>query len=340
MRPTRRGWASVGIVGLSIAMAWLFGARALNAVAAPAVVGLLVGAGQLWLADDPRVERTPPEPGFPGERRAVSLAVEGGTTVVSVRDRTGDGVSNRAGASLLAPPATVEYELEYERRGAHEIGLAEVQLLDVFGLLSTTVAVGDADEAVVYPRLYTLQDDGTLAGLLTRARTPERQEFEDLREYVPGDPLRDVHWKSSAKRDDLIVKEFAGREPEGAITVAGSASAGDVDLMASTVASTAVAILDAGLAVEVAVPDNRIRAGKEYAGRNDLLSVLARTGDGKVDHGIWANADVTVMAAAGEATVTVGDRRTQFDVWQADEGGLAAAVAASRDDATREVTAR
>jgi uncharacterized protein (DUF58 family) len=71
--------------------------------------------------------------------------------------------------------------------------------------------LGDAAEAAVYP-------DAAAGNLLARARLqsglrPRRQvgkgrEFEKLREYAPGDPMFEVHWKATARRGAPVTKVF------------------------------------------------------------------------------------------------------------------------------------
>lgn len=309
-------------------LAWSFGARSLNAVAAPAVVGLLAAVVQVALASDPTIERTVPEPGFPDQTREMTLDIEGGTTVVAVSDTLPDGLVSTANETTVSPPRRLSYPVEYASRGVHTVGPTTVTTRDVFGLVQRTQTLDTGAEVTVYPEVYSLAESGELSALLARGQTPERQEFDDLREYVPGDPLRDIHWKSSAKRDgDLIVKEFTGREPERAVTIAGSASRTDVDDMAAAIASIALALVDSGLAVEVTVPSGSLRVGTGFADRVTLLEMLARTGPGNVDGDVWTAADVTVSAANGDTSVAVGDRTTAFEEWQSGAAAIDAALA-------------
>lgn len=319
VRPTARGIATLAIALAAVALAWLFGERALNAVAAPALLGLLAAAVQLGLARPPTVERTVPGPDFQGTAHEIHLDVEGGTTILGVSDELPEKLSDTDFERSVSPPRTLTYDIEYHARGVHTVGPTRVRETDVFGLLARTSTVEDTDELLVYPAVYDLRETDALSSLLAQSRTPERQEFDDLREYVPGDPLRDIHWKSSAKRGDgdLIVKEFAGREPQGSIAVAASAASGDADLMASAVASIALAILDAGLRVDLLLAGRTLRVGGEHTDRAALLETLARVEAGNADQSDWEDADVTVSAANGSATVGVGDHRAEFDTWRA-----------------------
>jgi uncharacterized protein (DUF58 family) len=323
LRLTRRGWSAIAVAALAVGCAWLFGERALNAVVVPVVVGLLAGVVQVALASDPTVERTPPVPGFPGESGTAGLSVSGGSTVVDVAESVPESLVVSGAERTVAPPTEFSYTVEYRpaddhvparnARGVYEFGPTTVTLRDVFGLVRRTVTAGGTDEVVVYPQVHALAEAGALDSLLARSRTTDREEFDDVREYVPGDPLRDVHWKSSAKREDLIVKEFTGRKPDGSVEVAASIDHGEADLVAAATASVAVALLSAGLSVSLTLPDGRIEDAVGDEGRLAILSALASAESGRVDPDDWEQADATVTAADGTATVAVGSRTVEFD---------------------------
>jgi uncharacterized protein (DUF58 family) len=143
---------------------------------------------------------------------------------------------------------------------------------------------------------------------------PDRQAFDRLREYAPGDSLRDVNWKTTAKYGDIVVTEYAA-EDQGAVTVVGEAAADgsgdDADAMASAVASVVTYLLDAGIEVEVVVPGGELEAGIGDRQRRATLELLARTPHGRVAEGAVADADVHVVAD-GETTVEVRGADVRF----------------------------
>ncbi|QCC51627.1 DUF58 domain-containing protein [Halapricum salinum] len=316
IRPTLRGVGLVLVVLVAAGLAWLFGDRALNAVAAPALVALAAGVVQMAVASDPTVERGPVEPGFPGETRTVALDIEGGSTVVDVRDAIGEGFEADGNDGSVAPPATMTYDLEYLRRGEHDLGPTTVRVRDVLGLFERTVTVDTAASVVVYPEVYTLGGGGDLSRLLAEALNAEREEFDSLREYAPGDSLRDVDWKATAKRpEDLMVTEFSGRESEGSVTIATSATAGAIDLATAATASIAIALREAGVHVDIYAPDGDVSTTDDRSDQHAMLGLLARTGDGQVADEVWAGADVHVSGSSRDVTVTVDGRTSSFWQW-------------------------
>lgn len=315
MRPTRRGLGAVTAVVAAAAMAWLFGARSLNAIAAPAAVALLAGVVQVAMASEPSVERASLSPAFPGETRTVSLSIKGGSTVVDVTENVSADVTANTGTATVAPPATVTYDLRCDRRGEHAVGPTTVRIRDVLDLFERSVTVDTETTQVVYPPVHAIGKGGPLAGMLARALSSDREAFEGVREYVPGDPLRDVNWNSSAKRPgELIVTEFAGREPTGSVTIAAEASPGMADEMAAATASLAVALIEAGVAMDVYVPDDSVISKDTPIDRTAILSMLARATHGEVSEEVRADADVLVEADQfGDVTVTVGGQETTFE---------------------------
>jgi len=77
----------------------------------------------------------------------------------------------------------------------------------------------DAEIALVLPRFASLKDRRQareLEASLPANRSGSGTELFGVREYVPGDALRRIHWRSSARRGALVVREY---EPHGAETL-------------------------------------------------------------------------------------------------------------------------
>ena len=321
LRPTRRGLVVATVAVLAFALGATAGARSLNAVVVPALVGLAAGAVQLARADAPTVDRSNPEPGFAGATRRVTVDVD---TAVPCRitERLPDGVSADGGA----PSATVghggsfAYEIELERRGAHELGPATCRLTDSLGLFARRADAEGTATALVYPEVYAV-DGEVLADVVRRRLGDDRASFDRLREFSPGDSMRDIHWRASARRaaDEFVVAEYASRSEVSRVEVIGEAGPGGADAMASTVASVVAHLHDAGVAVAVTVPDGRVVAQPGDA--VPLLRLLALTGDGRVDPEVRADADVAVSGEGETATVSVADREVDFDSLVGDSRG-------------------
>lgn len=106
------------------------------------------------------------------------------------------------------------YTLRRVPRGRYPIEEAKIVLEDPFGLERVAVPLPTGEAILVYPRLVDLERLFSEAG----ARTPEGRrlllrrpsgfDLHSVREYERGESLRRVHWPSTAKRGQLMVKEL------------------------------------------------------------------------------------------------------------------------------------
>lgn len=313
MRLTRRGAATVAVIITAFMLAALYGARALNAVAAPAIVALLAGVVQVMHADEPEVIRRKPKPGFPGETRTVELEVN--TAIpCTISDRMDSGVRPVGKTEgEFAGHGCMEYEVELRERGEHRLGPARSSVRDALGLVARDFEGRERTPLLVYPEVYPVAGRRTFAALVERAGAPEREAFDRLRKYTPGDALRDIDWKSSAKRpdDEFVVTEYAAEDGD-AISVTAEADEGYSDPMASAAASVAMYLLDAHLTVEVVTPSGRCDPGSGEEQRERALELLARAKEGRVAGDDRATADVFVHAGREGTIVRVGSRELAF----------------------------
>ena len=314
MRLTRRGYGLVAVVVVSAVMGLTFGPRSLNAIVGPALVALGAGLLQVYRAGRPSLERLLPPPGHPGERRTMRLRVEG-SGVVTVEDSLGDGLEPTAVERTVSGDATVEYELTLARRGEHRVGPAAASVRDALGLVVAPFDGRGTRSLLVYPRVEPVAAGGPLAAFADDGGSSDREAFDRLREYVPGDSLRDIHWTSSAKRSDeeFVVVEFADREESGVTVAAEATDEAAADRMASAAASVALHLLDQGVRVGVVAPGGRCEPGLGDRHRGELLKLLARSSAGRVATQDREDSELQVFADDDRTTVTVQGREYAFE---------------------------
>ena len=328
MRLTRRGWATVAFAVVCLFLAWDAGARSLNAVVAPLLVALLAGVVAVVRAGEPTVSRSPVEPAHVGDVRTVELAFDvDSPTPATVDDAVGDGLAARGNvATTTLTGDGYRYELECLERGDRAVGPVTVTVTDVLGLVQRRVADDGRTRVLVYPRVYELRAEASaeLRGLVDAAYGYDRDEFDHLRAYERGDSLRDVHWKSAAKRPDaeLMVREFADRDDAGRIDVVAESTPGRTDEMATAAASVATSLLAAGISVRLVVPDGDRRVTAGQNGRRSLLELLATTGPGEQPPRVRRDADVLIRADDRGTAVRIDGRTTPFDRLRVDASAV------------------
>jgi uncharacterized protein (DUF58 family) len=182
-------------------------------LAVPAVAGVLtIGTAALSVARRPRVRLTvsvTPAQVSRGEQVTANIALRNDAGSRSPRFAItlphGSGLTRLTVKSLAADEhRQIPVTLGCARRGLLEIGPPAVRQGDVFGLCHRTQVAGRPVTVPVYPVVHpvplpSVPRPRQLEGVAS-ARAPDGGVvFHSLREYVPGDDLRQVHWLASAR---------------------------------------------------------------------------------------------------------------------------------------------
>lgn len=217
MTVTARGWGlTVGATAVLV-VAFRYGYPELAVLGAAGLTAVLTAlAHALWrprldvtrVADPDRVERGRPASMTVTVRNASRLRA---ANLVAV-DRCGS-LTVPVPLLRLRPgrDTTVSYPVPTDRRGVVSVGPLAVVRVDALGLVSVARGHGEPATVRVHPRIHPLtavpagvarsldgRVDTVAAGTIT---------FDALREYVVGDELRRVHWRTSARVGDLMVRE-------------------------------------------------------------------------------------------------------------------------------------
>ncbi len=316
---TRRGLALVVVGVFGVAMAFFFGARSLNAVVGPVLVALVVGYVQLKRTDHPNLDVSAPGVGFRDEDATITLGFSApdpfaGRVSLGLADgleHEGDPVETSIGET------DIEFEVRLANRGEQAIGPVRVVAEDVFGLFRRTFTHQVRESILVFPRIRHVNGVSTVTAFEESLGVSARREFDQLREYQRGDPLRDVHWKSSAKRpaDDLLIREFETEEERQRIEISAEADAGRVDDVADATASIGSALLDAGITVGVTTPEGRVTPDFNDGQKTEVLTLLAHMESGRLHERERERADVLIRGATGRngAEIQFGERTVSFD---------------------------
>ena len=138
--------------------------------------------------------------------------------VVSVPQPDGVRCTEQSLTMSLPPMGSyiVNHETSFKYRGTYEIGVRCLYISDFLGLFSIRLDVDIYQNVMVFPRRLGMDMKMTTSATDIPNDAPkvvfstEKAEIGNIREYVPGDSLKSIHWKLSSKAVDgsLMVKEF------------------------------------------------------------------------------------------------------------------------------------
>jgi uncharacterized protein (DUF58 family) len=153
-----------------------------------------------------------------GDTGRVDLLVENRSGVRSPRvDLTEPVGANNTAHMTIAPlragdHVTAGYRVPALRRGVLTVGPALLERRDLLGLASDLrLAAGETDITVA-PQTFEMPMPSLGHGVLGRHLLALSQrvgpgEFHSLRDYVVGDELRSIHWRASARSEELKVRQ-------------------------------------------------------------------------------------------------------------------------------------
>jgi len=216
---TPLGWTVGALIPLALTAGYVWGWSELIVLGvAGATLGIVAG---VYLIGRPRlsVVLEPPPPRVAvGDAAVVRLVVRNPSRRRSFGQVVDVPVASEiAPVSVpgLAPAAEVirEIVIPTARRGRFALGPVRTVRADPIGLVRRELIWTQAREVTVHP--HTIDVPSTSSGLVrdlegqpTRDLTPSDLAFHALREYVPGDDRRHIHWKSTAKTGTFMVRQF------------------------------------------------------------------------------------------------------------------------------------
>jgi uncharacterized protein (DUF58 family) len=248
--PKLAAYAGLSAVGLLTAL--VFARPELVALTAPFLLALAAG---LALATPPRLTvevALDAQRALEGDEVGARILLRSTTPVdrldLYLRLPAGLEVTSGSNPAALHLAAGEERELEVklraERWGAHVLGPTYIRARDPLGFLAWESSAGARPELRVYPREEVLRrilqprETQALAGNEVSRRKGEGIEFADIRPFAPGDPLKRVNWRASARRSegDLWVNES---HPVDSFAEARIGGAGTLDLAVRATATLA-----------------------------------------------------------------------------------------------------
>jgi uncharacterized protein (DUF58 family) len=221
--------------------------------------------------------------------------------------------------------ATVSYRVTLRERGTLRFLMSTWRRQDPLGLFRWSFQLGEPSEITVGPAVIDLGSQGEALVEALRPRGGVRRivgtdpfELRELRPYVTGDDLRRVHWASSARRNELIVREpdpiTAQRLLPLRIHVDARATEHQGTLeLALSIAASVIAVAQQPLLVTIAT-DDEVR---EHTTIDSALTILATVPrerptkrrplrSGQSSAPVTDNATIAIIGPDSSATRTAG----------------------------------
>jgi uncharacterized protein (DUF58 family) len=228
---------------------------------------------------------------FPGTRIRVEVEVgnlgEVRTSLLLLEDRL---------PSALGPPArlviphvppgarqSVSYEFTPRRRGRYEVGPLVAQMTDPFDLARHRIEFDETHDLIVYPEVEPLEATQVASPIGGSGESSSRQlfrtgeEFYTMRHYEIGDDLRRIHWPSTARIGELMIRQDETARRAAAVIfldsrrVATGAVRDGFEKGLSATASIGAHYLRAGYVLRLATPD----LPPQQVGQEQFLETLA-----------------------------------------------------------------
>ena len=319
----RRG---IGLVAAGVVVAaWTVGSVTIGVVG----IGLAVGAGgvNLWARAVRRgltVERTSLRVArVEGEPLRLGVRLRGRTWLAARIEWRDDVGPLGERVAFFDGGGRASLALERVPRGRYPLGPGKLLVDDPLGLTTLELPGPEAVTILVRPRvpeLHTLFTDtgawGT-GGRRSLQRRPSGLETHSVRAYVEGEPLRAVHWPSSARRGELIVRELEDASQDGlavlldvdAASVAGPPGDSSLDAAVRAAAGLARAhtLRSRSSTLVIGTPDPQVHRlgslGRDWEAALDALAAVEPARDAPLrqlvlSRGILANVPELVVVTA------------------------------------------
>lgn len=174
------------------------------------------------------VTRIPPAECYAGRPSEVQVIMKNGkrwmaSYGVAIDESVPEADPEPLAAYFLAVPprgtAVARQRVIFRRRGLYRFEGVRLGTLFPFGLLQFRSRQSDPVELIVFPELTPVAEPPRRLSLgAGEYEHPEKGHgsgLHSIREYSPGDPARDIHWRISAKGGGLKVREYESESAEG-----------------------------------------------------------------------------------------------------------------------------
>lgn len=107
-----------------------------------------------------------------------------------------------------------EFDIQFEHIGTYEAGLNKVEMQDLFGFFQKTLKNDSRYQIQVAPKVFDLSKLHISNRAFTESKNMlkptslDGSDYTGVREYVIGDPIKNIHWKLSARTEHYMTRQF------------------------------------------------------------------------------------------------------------------------------------
>ena len=204
--------------------------------------------------------------------------------------------------SLSVPPrgsSVSDFKISSKHCGMVTLSASKVFLYDWFGFLPLKAACPISRSVTILPEIFAstvnlslpYTEPGETDSWYQIKGSADPTEIFALRNYQAGDPIKRIHWKLSAKRDDLIYKEISQPINQTLLLywdktpISDAADESVADALAESFASVALAIAGQGIPFTLGWFDREGYQFEDVTNEEDLIPLIpmmVRTGVGNV----------------------------------------------------------
>lgn len=261
-----------------------------------------------------------------GERLPFSIVFENGGPLILlnvqvelyVADMQGGVAQSTVTSLTLGPRSSVEtpFAIPFEHVGMFAAGLRSVTITDFLGLFSHRTDCAETSLICVTPKVahlgsFAFSEDSERESFKTlKTALADSLDYAYVRDYEPGDPLKTIHWKLSARSDHYLTRLFEKSTSPGVVVLLDFYAPGiDIDEsmdLRDIVIESALSVADLARAKGF---DTQIRYTNCFGEKRTLtswdadavVSLVREMPQSAVDDGLRRHAIDHVRSIAGDA---------------------------------------
>ncbi len=195
---------------------------------------------------------------------------------------TVEGAEQRMNYCLLpGESVSMETQLRCHFRGVYNVGARSIEITDLFNLFKLSYPIRSRNSVTVLPRKVRLANlnilplDEDSKNVLFRTRAKDEELDIEMRKYVPGDSRRLLHWKATARRGELMSRQYTENTKLGVLLCMDLSPSGLNDWMER--AETEDKIVESAIAIADYCLQHRTPCDVYFCDEGDVQKAPART---------------------------------------------------------------